>query len=439
MSIPVLRIVCPPVRNRLSIHSLSEQMAARPQLLFLAQSLPFPPHSGVQNRTFNVLRQLQVEFDVTVLSFARRNHHRDEAERRAAANSLAKSVSRVLDPVPIPAEYSRIRFVLDHLSSLLAQRRYTDFLYQSDAYVAQLRTVLAEVEFDLVHLDSLDLACYFDHFAGYTVVCTHHDIDSGLMERKASQIRVPVLRQYLHLQSRLIRAVEVSLSPRFAANLVMSERDADQLRAIAPTARLFVVPNGVDTHFFAPRSESNVEPGRVCFVGPTFMYPNRDAIEWFLDRIWPSVRRSSPGATLEMIGRNPPGDAERYANVEAVIPAGYVPDVRPHLAKAVCSVVPIRVGGGTRLKILEAWSFGVPVVSTSIGCDGLNAVDGENILIRDDPDEFGMAVAQVLSDAVLRSRLTANGIRTVGELFSWDRIGANLRELYLRLSGSSKE
>jgi polysaccharide biosynthesis protein PslH len=412
-------------------------MTSRPKLLFLSQSLPYPPHSGVQSRTFNILKQLQLGFDVTLLPFSRRNHQDTPSARASAQAALAERLSAVAEPVPIPAERSNFRFLLDHSRSVIVRRPFTSFTYRAPEYDRQLAALLRENTFDLVHLDSIDLVGYLDQLPEVPVSCTHHDIESELLQRKALQVDSVFLGWYLQLQSRLVEQVERTVSGRFDLNLVMSEHDADRLRTLAPGARTTVIPNGVDTEYFHASEQPQWISERVVFLGPTFMFANRDAVDYFLDEMWDPVLRRLTGAELELIGRNSPEDRERFTSRRNVIASGYVPDVRPHLSAAACSVVPIRVGGGTRIKILECWAMGSPVVSTSVGCEGLDAVDGENILVRDSPREFSEAVVEVLCDAALRARLRQGGLETVEKHYSWNHIGESLRQAYRELAATA--
>jgi len=210
---------------------------------------------------------------------------------------------------------------------------------------------------------------------------------------------------------------------------MMSEIDAERLRGLAPGARTVVVPNGTDTEYFQPSGAESI-PGRIAFVGPTYSHPNRDAVEFLLQEIWPKVRTAGRTASLRLMGRNAPADGARYGAEPGVTTLGYVPDIRPPLSEARCCVVPIRIGGGTRLKILDAWAMGKAVVSTSIGCQGLDAVDGENILIRDTPDALADAILQVLNDDTLRTRLERNARRTAAETYSWSVVGQRIRAAY---------
>src|SRR5205814_1766721 len=274
-------------------------MSARPRVLMLTQSLPYPPHAGVANRTLNVLRQLRLEYDVDLVPFSRANHQPDRAAREAAWRALQNIVSSVAEPTPIPNEHSRIRKIWDHLRALVSGRAYTYYEYQSRAFGDRLRAVLRQRRPDVVHFDA-------------------HDLYRWLPELPPTPI--------------------------------------------------------------------------------AYSHPNRDAVEFLLQDIWPRIRTIEAPATLHLIGRNADADRARYAAAPGVSPLGYVADIRPVLAEARCCVVPIRIGGGTRLKILDAWAMGKAVVSTSVGCEGLDAVDGENILVRDTPDAFTDAVVEVLHD-----------------------------------------
>jgi len=401
----------------------------RDSLLVLSQCLPYPPHSGVANRTFNVLLQLQRAFDVHLVAFSRKNHQADAVARETARAALAGHLSRVYEPVPLAGEGSRLQRAGNHLQSLATGRPYTLYEYGSQRFAEILRNAIAAAEPALVHVDSLDLYGWLPALPAQPFAVTHHSVESDLLRSRAQRIGSLPLRSYLRHQAKLVETVERQLCPQLPLNVMMSDNDAEKLRALAPGSRTVTAPNGVDTDYFAPRPGS-AQAGRVVFLGPTYMYPNRDAVDWFADGIWGAVRSSVPDARLDLVGKNAPAERARYEQVEGVRCHGYVPDVRPYLAEASCSVVPIRVGGGTRLKILDAWAMGTPVVSTSTGCEGLATADGENILIRDDPREFAAAVVAVLTDSRLRLRLSLGGRATAERSYNWRVIGDTLIAAY---------
>src|SRR6266567_6467033 len=326
-------------------------VSRRPRLLFLCQTVPYPPDSGVAIRSYHVLRMLARRFDVTALCFYRRKGGAvspdDLTQRLEALRSIAE-----VEAFPVPQEHSRWRLAWDHLRSVGRQRAHTTFAFDSAAVRARVTQLLRERRFALIHLDSLALSRYLPLVGAAPVVCVHHNVESLLLDRRAGVERNPWRRQYLGHQARLMEREERRWCRRCALNVVVSESDA-------------------------------VELGRIV----------------------PGVK-------------------------SAVELTGYVPDVRPYVHDAACYVVPLRVGGGTRLKILDAWAMGKAVVSTSVGCEGLAAEDGRNILIRDDPESFAQAVRTVLRDAPLRLRLGVEGRRTVERQYSWERIGESLLSVY---------
>jgi glycosyltransferase involved in cell wall biosynthesis len=412
-------------------------MAARPRLLFLAQCFPYPPHTGVAARTFNVLKQLHQAYDIDLVAFYRVNHQPDRNALDAAREALARVAGFVAEPVPIPNQHSALRKIWDHLRSVVSGCPYTYYEYESRAFADRLRTVLRTRPPQLVHLDSLDLHRWLPELPRVPIACTHHDIDSELLRRRAAHLDQAVRRRYLLLQADRLERVERELCPRLALNVLMSDLDAERLRALAPGAATVIVPNGTDTEYFQPNGAQSVA-GRIVFVGPTSSHPNRDAVEFLLQEIWPRIRAADRAASLQLIGRNTPADRARYGAEPGVTPLGTVPDIRPPVAEARCCVVPIRIGGGTRLKILDAWAMGKAVVSTSIGCEGLDVSDGENLLVRDTPEAFADAVLEVLGDAALRSRLERNGRRTAVERYSWSVVGPRIRAAYQELLGESR-
>jgi glycosyltransferase involved in cell wall biosynthesis len=233
---------------------------------------------------------------------------------------------------------------------------------------------------------------------------------------------------YLRHQAALLARSEAALLPQVDLNVTASEVDAALLQELAPSARFATIPNGVDTEFFTP---SGNDAGAGCvFVGGTTWFPNRDGLEWFAAEILPEMRRAGITAPVEWVGRVTDAERTEFAPLSGFSFTGYVDDIRPHVRAAACFIAPLRVGGGTRLKILDAWAMGMPVVATSIACEGLDAVPGENILVADDVAGFVAAVSRVLADPALGARLGAAARTTVERTYSWNVLGAKLRRLY---------
>jgi glycosyltransferase involved in cell wall biosynthesis len=406
-------------------------MPSRPKLLFLCQTLPFPPDGGVQIRTYNVLRLLARSFDVTALCFYRAGICPTDAAVRAAVAGLeALPGVASVEAFPIPQEHGRARLAWDHLRSVASRRAYTVFSYESAEYRARVEELLRTRSFDLVHVDSLDLSGYLPLLHGIPVVCVHHNVESALLRRRAGSERSALRRRYVGLQAELLEAEERRWCRRVALNVAVSEEDRLRFRQLAPGAPFAVVPNGVDTDTFRPGA---VPQAGIVFVGGYSWYPNRDALEHFAEDILPLLRPQAPDAAVRWVGRAPDEVRRSFRERHGIELTGYVDDIRPLVHEAACYVVPLRVGGGTRLKILDAWAMGKAVVSTSIGCEGLDARDGENILVRDDPAEFAAAVRRVLEDEALRARLGEGARRTAEEVYEWEVIGASMAADYMAL------
>jgi glycosyltransferase involved in cell wall biosynthesis len=404
------------------------------RLLFLCQTLPYPPDGGVWIRTYHVLRLLSQAFDITALCFERAGSSCDRHDWTQAIGPEALGRFAKVEVFTLPQKHSRLRFAWDHLRSVASQRVYTSYLYESPAYRRRVTELVRSGTFDLVHVDSLDLAGYLGVCGSTPVVCVHHDIESTLLRRRAALDPNRWRGAYLQYQGGLMERVERHWCERVALNVTVSDRDRATLKRLAPRARVAVVPNGVDLDGF--RADRPAASG-IAYVGGTSPFPNLDALHYFCESILPHVRASCGDVPVRWIGRATPAQQRHYRQRFGVDLTGYVDDVRSAMAEAACHIVPLRTGGGTRLKILGSWAMGKPVVSTSIGCEGLAATDGDNILIRDDPREFADAVGRVLHDADLRHRLGACGRATAERLYGWDAIGRAMIETYRLTAGQS--
>jgi len=401
---------------------------ARPSLLFLSQTLPYPPDGGVKIRTFHVLRLLAASFDVTALCFYRSKRGRAHQDVEGAVRALNR-LARV-EAFPIPQEHSRGRLMWDHMRSLLTRHVYTNYVFESSEFRRRLGALLAARSFDLVHIDSLDLSGYLPMLEGLPVVCVHHDAQSVLLQRRAEHEDAAWRRAYVRYQATLMAREEQWACERVALNVTVSEIDRGTLVARAPRGRFVAIQNGVDLDAFRPAAGRDEG---ILFVGGTTWLPNRDAMNHFCNDILPLIRGAGERASVRWVGRALEEEKKHYQRRYGVELTGYVTDTRPYVQDAACCVVPLRVGGGTRIKILDAWAMGKAVVSTSIGCEGLAAVDGQNILIRDTPAAFAAAVCAVLGDGDLRQRLGRGGRTTVEQQYGWEAIGAGMVSEYQAL------
>jgi glycosyltransferase involved in cell wall biosynthesis len=326
---------------------------------------------------------------------------------------------------------SRLKWYTHALLNLLSPLPLTVRKHRSRRMRREIMDLLASHDFDVIHFDSTDVAQYRELTDHDCVVLNHHNFESDLLARRGRQTRNPLMRIYLGIQARKLRSYEHRIIRSFAVNLCVTKLDAENLKRLYPEGRYEVIPNGTDTEYFRP--VKGHDPDTLVFAGPMSWYPNRDAMLYFVRQVLPRVRQRRPDTRMIIIGRSPGVALQRLAANDADIElTGFVNDIRPLVARAAVYVVPLRVGGGSRLKILDAMACGRAVVSTSIGCEGLDVTDQENILIADSPKQFADAVLSVLEDDGLRERIAAKGRRLVEVCYSWEKIAGLLEDSYLR-------
>jgi glycosyltransferase involved in cell wall biosynthesis len=389
------------------------------RLLFLTTDLSYPPTDGRMLRTYNVLEGLAARHDIHLICYDQR-HGEDPDERRRVAEAQLRSLCASVDVFEIPSKRSRALLASTVAASLLEGSPFSSRAYRSQTALRRLEVVAAARDLDVVHVENTLLGEHIDGRIRAARVLVHHNVESELFQQRAAAERNFARRVFLGLEARKMRALETRLGPRFGAHIACSSADADRLRSIMGDVRVCVVPNGVDLGYFSPPSVSPSGAG-VVHVGGLNWPPNLHAAAWLCDAVWPLVLRTAPQATLTFVGRTGSAPVSRWMRNNVAF-AGEVADVRPYYAEAVVSVVPLHVGGGTRLKILNAWAMGTPVVSTSKGCEGLPARHGENLLVADAPSSFAAAVVRLLGDSAMRAALGAAGRRAAEAEFGWQRI-----------------
>jgi glycosyltransferase involved in cell wall biosynthesis len=407
----------------------------KPRLLFLCQTFPYPPDGGVWIRTYHVLRLLARAFDITALCFERTVTADGGMQHDVTDGLRALGRFAEVEAFPVPQRHSRRRYLWDHARSAVLRRAYTTYLYESASFRRRLTDLLRSQRFDLVHLDSLDLAGYLPACRDVPVVCVHHNVESELLARRAAIERSAWRGAYVRYQARLTRDLERRWCGQIALNVAVSEEDRGALMRLAPGSSVTIVPNGVDVDEFQPDGPAGTG---LSFVGGINWFPNLDALNFFCEEILPHIRAGGVAVDARWVGNASREQQRYYGDRYGVDVTGYVADARPHMRAAACHVVPLRAGGGTRLKILNAWAMGKAVVSTAVGCEGLAAIDGENILIRDDPRDFAKAVLAVLGNDELRRRLGERGRTTAEQRYSWEVIGRGLVESYCSIAARGR-
>jgi sugar transferase (PEP-CTERM/EpsH1 system associated) len=391
-------------------------------LLFLAPRVPWPLDTGAKIRTFHLLRGLARVHRVTLLTF-----YDSELERQAAGALTDLGVEIEIVPRAVDVRARGLDFGLGALGPL----PYNIRKYERAAMRARIRQVQLRQRIDVVHCDHLHMSQYGTMF-DVPFVIDEHNIESQIVRRYAADHRAGLLKRAGYLEQYvLLRRYEAAQAERAWACLVCSEEDRRELSDISKQRNLRVVPNGVDLEFFGDTNVRLLAEGHLVFTGSMDWQPNEDAARWFHGEVLPEIRYVFPRLPFYVVGRNPSAHLMALgAKDPSTVVTGTVVDVRPYLRGAIALVVPIRVGGGTRLKILEAFAARVPVLSTKVGAEGIAAEPEEHYLRADTPREFAVQVRRLATDQALRQKLTENAAQLVNRRYGWDVISREVASFY---------
>jgi len=286
---------------------------------------------------------------------------------------------------------------------------------------AEVDGLMAEGPADLCVADFLFAAANVPFGGPVPTVLFEHNVEYQIWKRLAAIERIAPRRALLEIEWRKVRAREAAACAAADLTLAVSEADRRQLTELAPEARVAAIPTGVDTSYFRPTGAAEI-PNRIVFTGSMDWRPNEDAVVYFIESILPAIRRDVPDASFAIVGRNPSARIVEAARSGNALVSGTIDDVRPWMSEASLCVVPLRAGGGTRLKIFEALAMEKPVVSTTVGAEGLALTPGREFVAADDPEDFAHAVVSLLRDPRRRLALGAGGRRLVEERYSWAQV-----------------
>lgn len=400
----------------------------RLKLLCLSQFPPSPPTFGAQRRIQGLMATLSRRHDITAVSLIS-----PDLDARAAEAAMRKYCAEV---VLVPARsWQGAEKRLAQLRSLFSPRSFERRFYDLPQLRRALDECLTRRAYDVVNVELPFLALQRLRRAPQgeappRLVLDEHNIEFDLARQQAGKELGLARRLHNSANWPKLRREEILAWRRFDAVAFCSSEDQSRARGAVPALRSAVVPNSVDVDDFRPRPGDPPPDGRtVMFFGAINYFPNIDGLMYLLREVWPILKESHPQARLKIVGQHPTPEvlACRGPRVEVT---GRVDDVRPHLAGAAVCIAPLRIGGGTRFKILEAMAMAKPVVSTSLGAEGIGYEDGRHLLIGDDPPAFAAAVGRVLDDPALAARLSQAGRALVEESYSWAAAAERLERLY---------
>ena len=385
------------------------------RILWIKTELLHPIDKGGRIRSYQMLRSLSRQHQVTYLCLDDGCAAADAVER---AREYAQEV--VVVPFRTPAKMS-FGFFVDLLRNLLSPLPYSIARYDSPELRERVRSLAGTA--DLIVCDFLSSSLNLPNDLPAPVVLFAHNVEAMIWQRHASVPQHPVRRAYMRLQWRRMRRHESRECRRFAHVIAVSSIDAEVMRREYAVASAGYVPTGVDLEYFSASRPRPRDSRELVFVGSMDWMPNEEGVRWFASEVLAAVQERIAGARLTVVGRSPsPAMRALSARNPAIEVTGTVADVRPYLQRAGICVVPLRIGGGTRLKIYEAMAMGIPVVATTIGAEGLPLRNGEHLLIADTAEDQATAICTLLTDPALADLLAANALRHVREHCSWDAV-----------------
>ena len=386
------------------------------EILFLSAWLPYPPNNGSKVRIYNLLCALSQHHAVSLITLADPNE--------PAHSQGLKAYSRVAGVVPkLSFHPSGVRALFGFLSP--TPRSLVDTFNPQMAQLIQQE--LGQNNYDLVVSSQIETAVYVSGFSEIPRI--YEEVETTVIREAYSNTVNRLARFRAWLTWAKMRRYVRGLVRQFDACTVVSEQERSYLMEIAPEYdRVSIIPNGVDVDGLRVDG-IEPQPNTLVYNGALTYSANYDAMRFFLDEIWQQIKIAEPSTRLQITGRTDGVDLSGLALGNGAGLTGYLPDIRPTVASAWICVVPLRIGGGTRLKILEAMALGTPVIATRKGAEGLDVTPEENILIADDPADFASQTIRLLRDPALRKRLAENARRLVEAKYSWRAIGERFNQL----------
>jgi sugar transferase (PEP-CTERM/EpsH1 system associated) len=398
------------------------------RILWVKGGKLIPVDTGGKIRSYNLIRQLAKRHEVTLLSYY-------DGPRDAAYES--EIVEHFSHAVAIPSGRAEASAV-DYLKHILSRAPYAVTKFTSARAGALIREWMADRRFDVAVCDFLSASLNFPAELSLPTVLFQHNVESVLWRRQADYEPNPIKRMAFKLEAAKMNRYERKAVNRFDHVIAVSEKDREKMARMTEKSRISIVPTGVDLEAYRPQPGNGANEPVVVFTGSMDWEANIDGVEYFCAEIWPRVSKAVPNARFRIVGRNPHPRVLNLAS-DSIEVTGSVPSVIDYMRDAAVFVVPLRVGGGTRLKIYEAMAMGKAVVSTSVGAEGLDVVDGCDILLADTTPAFADSIIKLLCDQHAREQLESAAARLAAS-FDWSVIANRFEEVLsetIKLSNKS--
>jgi polysaccharide biosynthesis protein PslH len=386
--------------------------------LFVSHYLPYPVDKGASIRIFNIIKSLSEKHDIDIISF----------ESDMNYEPLKKICNKIYLS---PYDKSVLNKIKDKIFTVYKRQPWIVHYIYSKHFKKQLKQITRKNEYDIIHFEhtesAIDLNSIHSNSKAYKIYSLHNI--SSFQYLRHYQTEKRFIKKFKYL---LTYWPMISWEPQMASKMdkvvVVSDMDRLLLKQLNPNIEAVVIPNGVDTNLIQP-NHSNYN-NNILFIGSMDYSPNVDAVIFLIHHIFPLLKKNNPDLVLTIAGRNPP---EKIVNMATDSGARFEVnpfDLKPLYNDAMATIVPLRSGGGTRIKILESMAYGVPVISSSVGCEGLDVINGQNILIADEPNEYSTSLNSLIENSDLRNRISKNGRILVEKNYDWSHIADQLDNLW---------
>lgn len=394
------------------------------KILHLLPYLPTPAKFGGALRIYHILNHLEKNHDVTVCGF------NESGDLELFRQEFPRLEGRMHFLKRRRSQYHRLM----QLYALLTPHSHWYNWAQSAELERRINRLLANSEFDFV-LSEFATMGHFNLETDAIRILDAHNVEYDNFRRMSLLNWSPLRKKFYTREYEKCYKEEVGIFNKQDAIFTTSSRDGDLIREDAPDIPQFVIPNGVDIDYFQ-KGEVEAEPYSMVFTGAMSYVPNCDGMIYFIEKIFPRIKKAIPQAKIYVVGSNPPPILKKYSS-DSIVITGFVDDVRPWVDRASVYVVPLNMGSGTRLKVVEALSMKKPIVSTSIGCEGIEVNNEEHLLIRDNPDSFAEAVIKLMENRKKQEELIYHGYERVRQKYDWRVIGNSIDNAFRALTQES--
>lgn len=412
------------------------------RILWVSHLVPNPPKAGVLLRSHYLVKELAKHHEVDLMAFTQKGllapYFNTVEEGIVKSKEVLEAMCGKVEFFDCPVDKSKLSKIWCALYSLVSPHPYNINWLKSEEFGACLEKWHRDNPYDLIHFDTISLAPYAASISNTTLALDHHNVESHMLVRRAGLETNWLKKIYFWQEGKRLEAIEKKYCPQFQTNITCSDLDSERFENFIPQASFKTIPNGVDTEFFKPANKPPAAK-RLIFIGTLDWYPNTRAVQYLAHKVWPLLKDKHPDMQVDIIGSKPPADLVELAKKDDRFNVhGFVDDLTPYLEQATVYVCPIDDGGGTKLKLLDAFAAGKAVVAHPVACEGLYVTDDKNVLLADTPQKYVEAIERLITDATFREKIEKNARQHAVDNFSFASIGKQLADHYVQTKANHK-